>query len=116
MASLNEHDLDVELLRIYEESGKFGYWPKRLYQMVVPHCERYIGGVAAVRKLLEVSGGEASGLVRLLDENRLDLSIESLVLSPNWSHLFKPWDIKRAQENLRYANALHHAKAKENSK
>ena len=115
VASLNEHDLDAELLRIYEECGKFGYWPRRFYQMIVPTCQRYIGGMAAVRKLLEV-GGEASGLIRLLDEDRLDLSIEKLVLSPKWSHLFRPWDIKKAQENLRYANALHRAKAKPNSK
>jgi hypothetical protein len=89
VANLTEHDLNVELLRIYKECGKFGYWPKRFYQMIAPHCERYVGGTAAVRKLLEV-GGEASGLIRLIDENRLDLSIETLVLNPKWSHLFKP--------------------------
>jgi hypothetical protein len=114
VADLNERDLNAELLRIYEECGKFGYWPKRFYQMIAPHCERYVGGVAAVRKLLE-AGGSASGLIRLLDEDRLDLSIENLVLSPKWSHLFKPWDIKKAQENLRYAKALHRAKAKPES-
>jgi hypothetical protein len=47
MANLDEQDLEAELLRIYEEGGKFGYWAKRFYQMFTPHCERYVGGVAA---------------------------------------------------------------------
>jgi len=32
--------------------------------------------------------------------------VEMLVLSEKWGHLFKPWDRKQAEENLRLAEAL----------
>jgi hypothetical protein len=110
VAAPNEYDLEVELRRIYEECKTFNYYAMRFYQMITPGCQRYVGGVAAVRKLLD--GGGTSGLLRLLDEDRLDLAVEHVVLSPKWSHLFKPWDQKKAQENLRYASALHRSKNK----
>jgi hypothetical protein len=106
MASpLNERDLETELYRIYEEGGKLGYWAKYFYQSFTPHRQRYIGGVAAVRKMLE-AGGAASGLATVLDLERPDLAVETLVLSEKWSHLFKPWDRKHAKENLRLAKPL----------
>jgi hypothetical protein len=107
VATLSERDLEGELHRIYDECKKFGYQASRFYQMITPDCQKYLGGVAAVRKLLDAP---TSGLLRLIDEGRIDLAIEHLVLSPKWSHLFKSWDQKKARENLRYANALHRTK------
>jgi hypothetical protein len=100
----DERDLESELLRIYEEGGKLGYWAKRFYQMFTPGCQRYVGGVAAVRKVLE-AGGATSGLTAVVHLGRQDLAVEELVLGERWGHLFKPWDCKQAQENLRIANA-----------
>lgn len=100
-----EKELESELLRLYEEGGKLGYWARYFYRMFMPHCEGYIGGVAAVRKMLE-AGGSASGLQEVLRLKRDDLAVETLVLSGKWDHLFKPWDRKQARENLRYARAL----------
>jgi hypothetical protein len=98
VATLNEHDLEVELHRIYEECKKFNYQASRFYQMITPGCQKYLGGVAAVRKLLDAP---TSGLLSLIKEGRLDLAVENLVLSPEWGHLFKSWDYGKAQENLR---------------
>jgi len=113
VAALTEQDLEVELHRIYEECKTFNYYAMRFYQMITPGCQKYLGGVAAVRKLLDAP---TTGLLRLIDEGRLDLAVEHLVLDPSWSHLFKSWDQKKAQDNLRYANALHRAKNKRVSK
>jgi hypothetical protein len=108
---LNESDLEAELYRMYEEGGQLGYWARYFYQMFMPHCQRYIGGVAAVRKMLE-AGGAASGLETVLEMERPDLAVETLVLGEKWSHLFKPWDRRQAQENMRLANALRSSKHK----
>ena len=105
----DERDLEDELLRMYEEGGKLGYWARYFYQMFMPHCQKYIGGVAAVRRMLE-SGGAASGLATVLDLGREDLAVEKLVMSEKWGHLFKSWDRKQAQENLRLAKALRNSK------
>jgi len=101
----DERDLEGELFRMYEEGGRLGYWARYFYQMFMPHCQRYIGGVAAVRKMLE-AGGAASGLATVLGLGRRDLAVEMLVLSEKWGHLFKPWDRKQSEENLRLAEAL----------
>jgi hypothetical protein len=102
----NETDLESELRRIYEEGGKLKppYWAKRFYQWFTPGCDRYVGGVNAVRKVLE-AGGQSSGLKTVIEQGRPGLAVETLVLSEEWGHLFKPWDRKQAQENLRLANA-----------
>jgi hypothetical protein len=102
----NEADLESELLRIYEEGGRLNppYWARRFYQLFTPSCQRYVGGVNAVRKMLD-AGGQSSGLRTVIEQGRSDLAVETLVLSEKWSHLFKPWDRKKAQENLRLANA-----------
>ena len=90
---------------MYEEGGKLGYWARYFYQLFKPHSDQYIGGVAAVRKMLE-AGGAASGLATVLSLERSDLAVETLVLREKWDRLFKPWDRRQAKENLRLANAL----------
>jgi hypothetical protein len=102
----NETDLESKLREIYEEGGKLNppYWARRFYQLFTPECQRYVGGVNAVRKMLE-AGGLSSGLRTVIEPDRSDLSVETLVLSDEWGHLFKPWDRKQAQENLGLANA-----------
>jgi hypothetical protein len=101
----DERDLEEDLFRIYQEGGKLGYWARYFYRLFMTHSDLYIGGVAAVRKMLE-AGGAASGLAAVLSLERPDLAVETLVLSEEWGHLFKPWDRRQAQENLRLAKAL----------
>ena len=102
----DQRDLEDELQRLYEECGRLNppYWAKRFYQMFTQSCARYIGGVAAVRKLLDADS-ETSGLIRVLEAGRENLSVEYLVLLPEWRHLFKPWDHEKARQNLRLAKA-----------
>lgn len=108
---LDERDLENELLRLYEEGGKLGYWARYFYRLFMPSSDLYVGGIAAVRKMLE-AGGAASGLAMVLEIERPDLAVETIVLSEKWSHLFKPWDQRQARENLRLANALRRARAR----
>ena len=67
-----EGELERALLNIYRELGEFGYWANRFYQMFSPHCKRYIGGVATVRRLLIWE--PSTGFLKLCKMGRLDQS------------------------------------------
>jgi orotidine-5'-phosphate decarboxylase len=94
----DEKDLEVELSRLYHEWGALGYWAKRFYQMFSPHCKRYKGGVSAVRTVLYKY--QTAGWSFLKNKERMDLSIESLVLKPEWHKLFNDKDRHRAKMKL----------------
>jgi hypothetical protein len=91
--------LESALLRSYEQWRDLGYRAARLYQVFMPHCKRYQGGVAAVRGVISKSG--TAGLDFLKAHERTDLSIESLVLRPEWSDLFSEQDRKMARLHLK---------------
>jgi len=97
----DQSDLEAELLRIYEEGGRLDppYWARRFYQLFMPHCVRYVGGVEAVRRMM-ASGGLSYGLQLVKSRNRLDLSVENLVLDNDWTHLFNDADRTLARSNL----------------
>ncbi|MDP3181354.1 MAG: hypothetical protein Q8M54_00890 [Desulfobaccales bacterium] len=96
----DEADLEVELLHLYRQWGALGYWARRFYQIFSPHCKRYKGGVAAVRTVLYKNG--TAGFTFLREQDRLDLSVECLVLKPEWHQLFNDEDRNRAQEKLKH--------------
>jgi hypothetical protein len=97
----SEADLEHALWCIYEAIGQnCGYWARRFYQWFTPDCKKYIGGVGAVRRVL-CAGRHSGGLDVLRKANRLDLSVERLVLDPKWSHLFDDDDRALARLNLR---------------
>jgi len=96
-----QHDeaaLELALLDLYQEWGALGYWARRFYQMVSPHCIRYKGGVAAVRGLL--AKDQTAGFAFLKERRRLDLTVEHLVLAPEWHGLFTEEDRNRARMKL----------------
>ncbi|HUO30681.1 MAG TPA: hypothetical protein VMU80_15755 [Bryobacteraceae bacterium] len=96
----DQDDLEKELARLYYEGGRdLHYWANRFYQLFTPHCKRYKGGIAAVHSMLK-RGSRAPGLEILKKANRLDLSLEQLVLSPEWTHLFQDEDRGQARRNL----------------
>jgi hypothetical protein len=95
----NEHDLELELLRIYHECGRLGYWARRWYQMFMPHCARYVGGIETVRKTL-ATGGQSLGISTVRRLGRLDLTVEHIVLDSGWTHLFTDQERTRARKNL----------------
>ncbi len=99
MPKPSEADLEGALLGLYRQWGAHGYWAKRFCQLFSPHCKRYAGGVAAVRRVL--AAGETTGLAFLRNHDLLDLSVESLVLKPQWGHLFDDADRALAKAKLR---------------
>jgi hypothetical protein len=82
-------------VRVWRECG---YRAERFRQMVCPpragqKTTLYRGGLATAKKLLL---GKSAGF-RVLDEkNRLDLSVESLVLRPKWAPLFTADELRIA--------------------
>jgi orotidine-5'-phosphate decarboxylase len=94
----DEKDLEVELFRLYQEWGALGYWAKRFFQMFASHCKRYKGGVSAVRTVLYKN--QTAGFSFLKQKERMDLSIEFLVLKPEWHKLFNDKDRHKAKMKL----------------
>ena len=91
-----------EMLRLYREAASFGYYPTRFLEMV--NAE---GGVNAAKKLLREST-VSDGFRRLWEEDRLDLSVEAVVLNPSWEALFTSEELAVARGRLvdaRYLSA-----------
>jgi hypothetical protein len=72
-----EEDMRKIFIRAYEECN---YRASRFLQMV-----DNLGGVEAAKKLILT---QTDGFTRLYELNRLDLSVEYLVLKQNYSELF----------------------------
>ena len=82
------------MLRIYEDATTFGYYPTYFLGMV-----QELGGVAAAKQLLK--GSDISdGLTRLWEEERLDISMEALILQEPWRSLFNDAELNRARRRL----------------
>ena len=82
------------ILRIYDECGTFGYRPTRFLRMV-----NELGGLETARHLLH-SDHLSDGFVRLWEEQRLDLSVEAVVLREPWGGLFKDVELAIASRRL----------------
>ena len=83
------------MLDIYWLAGRAtGYWASYFLRAVRNH-----GGVAAARELLRKTG-TSPGFERLTAERRLDLSMEALVIKPEFSGLFTPREVQIARERL----------------
>lgn len=80
-----------------EESRGLGYDPTAWADMV-----RRYGAAEAARRLL-VSGGIQTGFQRLVDLDRVDLTIEWAVLSERWAPLFRDEHRDAARWRLRQA-------------
>jgi hypothetical protein len=86
--------------RVFRTAGKeTGYWASYFLRSV----KRY-GGVGAAKRLLQKKTISA-GLTKLAEKNRLDLSMESLVLSPDYRELFTDEERAVASDRLERARA-----------
>ena len=75
-----EHDM---IEKVYRTAGKeTGYWASYFLKTV-----RRYGGVGTARRLLQQKG-LSEGLRKLRARDRLDLSMETLVLAPEYASLF----------------------------
>ena len=93
----NEAALEEALEDLYQEWGALGFWAKRLHQKFSPRRKKYIGGIAAIRSVLT---GRTYGFSFLRKHKRLDLSVEALVLKPQWKYLFCDEDRALARKRL----------------
>ena len=88
---------ETALRALYYKWGFLGYWANRFYQKFSPHCKVYVGGVEAVRSVLPY---ETDGFRFLRNRSRLDLSVEELMLKPEWKGLFKDDELAMATRKL----------------
>jgi 5-methylcytosine-specific restriction enzyme A len=92
-----EHEM-VET--VYRATGReTGYWAGYFLRSVKMH-----GGVGAARRLLD-KRGVSKGLVKLASLDRLDLAMESVVLSDEFRALFTDDERARAAQHLADARA-----------
>lgn len=92
-----EDDLTAEFIEGYRAAGKAtGYWGHRFLRAVKKN-----GGLAtAKRMLMPRSGAQRKGLDALIEHNRPDLSLEAIVLKPQYRSLFTSAELRVAEERL----------------
>jgi 5-methylcytosine-specific restriction protein A len=91
-----ESELETALLDGYQRAGEeVGYWGRRFLQAV-----RRSGGLATVKRMLKPrNAGQRAGLDKLLDAGRPDLTVEAIVLRPQFESLFS--DAERSEARTR---------------
>ncbi|QYK47730.1 MAG: hypothetical protein KF838_13170 [Phycisphaeraceae bacterium] len=80
--------------RAIEECKRIGYNPTRFQVMLKQH-----GAIGAFRTLLDAND-PSDGFGTLLMKGRLDLSVESIALRPEWQRHFTKTQRDRARERL----------------
>lgn len=91
-----EDQLHEEMIAIYRNVGReTGYWANRYLQRV-----KRVGGLKAAKDWLKPNSSPTSGLQKLVEIDRLDLSLEALVLQTPWSSLFTAEELSSAQRQL----------------
>jgi 5-methylcytosine-specific restriction enzyme B len=93
-----EADFQQAMLRAYRDAERdINYQPTQFFQQLNEQ-----GAVAAAKQLLAQPNG-SDGFTRLYMENRLDLSVEALVLQPQYAALFTDEERRVARERLEAA-------------
>ena len=77
----------------YETNKAIHYRPTQFYRMVIEY-----GGVETAHRLIDKESTE--GFTKLWEKGRLDLSVEALVLKPEFALLFDEVERKKAREKL----------------
>lgn len=94
MSNLDD-EFHLEMIQIYHLAKKHcNYNATRFFQMVNDN-----GGLATAKILLSSQEPQA-GLTKLWDCDRLDLSVEALVINPRFSLLFSEKEGKDARARL----------------
>ena len=92
-----ESDLHNEMLSLYDRTVQAtggAYKPNRFKPLVKKN-----GGLVAAKKLL-APGQDLTGVRRLADARRMDLSVEFIALSDHYSHLFTREELTEARNRL----------------
>ena len=99
-----EEELTQAFIEGYRIAGKeVGYWARRFLQAVKRN-----GGLAVAKDMLTPrTSGQRKGLDVLLEANRPELTVEAIVLRPEFRSLFNVAEIVVAEERLgEYAKAI----------
>lgn len=91
-------EFENAMLDIYEQAARLNYRATYFLRMV---HER--GGVGAAKHLL-AGNGTQTGLFRLAELKRLDLSMEALVIQDKYAPLFTTEEIATAHRRLKDLN------------
>lgn len=96
MAGNLEAQFDDAMMDIYVRAKKEAkYTASRYLEMLHEHR-----GLETARMLINATEPSA-GFTSLWEAKRLDLTVEALVIRPEWSELFEPDEIERARERLK---------------
>lgn len=91
-------NLDAEfhqaMVGIYHAASELGYRPTYFLRTVNEY-----GGVEAAKRLLNTDETQ-TGLTKLWELGRLDLSAEALVLNARWTDLFTDDERRKARQRL----------------
>lgn len=90
----NEKMFSRAMEQIYKDAAEFGYRPTTFRRMLADY-----GGVETARRLIR--GTATVGFERLWENSRLDLSVEALILKPEWRPLFSTEEHRIAEKRLR---------------
>ena len=82
-----------EMMGLYDRFADLGFRPVLLRRFVLLN-----GGVAAAKDLVFKPG--TTGLERLLDAGKAELSMEALMLRPEYRPLFSELELKQATQRL----------------
>jgi len=101
-----EEQFQQEMLGLYQKAGnEIGYWANRYLRTV-----RQKGGLQAAKDWLRPVSHLSlpEGLNRLAKKDRLDLSMEALVLQEPWRQLFTRSELRIAEERLSFLKKYGH--------
>ena len=90
----DEREFDRAMRRLYDDAKDAGYNATYFLRML-----NEIGGIATAKKLV-MSPRPSEGFTRLWEMERLDLSVEALVLEPHWRPLFTAEERRAARRRL----------------
>lgn len=94
-----ESNFEAEMIRFYKEASKLGYNATRFLDMFYE-----FGGVNSAKKLLAKEKYIQEGVIKLWELGRLDLSVEALVLKPEYKDLFSEAELATAKKRLNELN------------
>lgn len=90
-------DFDKAMVQVYVRAKKEAKYNATFFLRMVE--ER--GGIQTAKDLLKTREDIQSGLVKLWELGRLDLSVENLVLQPEWKSLFTDEELRIARQRLK---------------
>ena len=99
LSEMETGELDAAMLNGYEMAGKeIGYWAHYYVRSLKNNGGLYTAQRMLSKKLNKPS--EQKGFRALIEAGRLDLSLEKLVLQPQFRHFFKKEELAEAKRRL----------------